>query len=212
MKTIQNLGDRELDALREAINIGAAHAATALSQLTKQIVTVKVPRIYTAGSRAIAESLGLEQERIAAASVQVLGDITGKMTLTLLETSAGLLCDLMPGRDRGPGSTSGELDESTFKEVANILTAAYLNALAEFLGMMLLPSVPTFSLDTAEVVLSNGDLDPDGGVRFILCAEAAFNFEESRQELFGNLLLFPAPGSVAEMLDALRKRVGGKLM
>ena len=211
MKTTLHLEEWELDALREAINIGAAHAATALSQLTEQIITVKVPRIYTASSKAIAETLGFEDERIATASVQILGDINGKLALALLETNAGLLCDLMPGRDQGPGTPSGELDESTFKELANIITAAYLNALSEFLGMMLLPSVPTFSLDTANVILSNGDLDPDGGVRFILCAETAFNFEESEQELFGNLLLLPSRGSVTGMLDVLRQRAGGKL-
>ena len=43
----------------------------------------------------------------------------------------------------------GELEQSVLKEVANILVGAYLSALSEFLGMVLIMSVPALAIDQA---------------------------------------------------------------
>jgi len=42
---IKNLTPMQLDAIREVGNIGAGHAATVLSQLLKQRVSMTVPQV-----------------------------------------------------------------------------------------------------------------------------------------------------------------------
>ena len=48
MQAIHSLKTIQLDALRETANIGAGHAATALSQMTGSTIMIKVPSISVA--------------------------------------------------------------------------------------------------------------------------------------------------------------------
>ena len=41
------LSSEQLDALREVANIGSGHAATSLSQLVRERVMVRVPKVIT---------------------------------------------------------------------------------------------------------------------------------------------------------------------
>ena len=45
MEDIRTLKPNQLDALREVANIGAGHAATALSQMVGSTIMISVPRI-----------------------------------------------------------------------------------------------------------------------------------------------------------------------
>ena len=39
------------------------------------------------------------------------------------------------------------MEQSAIKEAGNILSSAYMNALSDFMGMMLLPSPPSLAID-----------------------------------------------------------------
>src|SRR2546429_5158361 len=45
MEDVRDLKELQIDALREVANIGAGHAATALSQLTNRRIMISVPQI-----------------------------------------------------------------------------------------------------------------------------------------------------------------------
>ncbi len=45
MAQLETLEPAQLDALREVANIGAGHAATALSEMTRRPVMLTVPRV-----------------------------------------------------------------------------------------------------------------------------------------------------------------------
>ena len=47
------------------------------------------------------------------------------------------------------------MEQSGLKEVGNILSSAYLNALSDFMGMMLVPSVPSLVIDLCGAVLTS---------------------------------------------------------
>ena len=208
MKAIQDLDDLELDALREVVNIGASHAATALSQLTDQPIAVSMPVVNTAATKAIADLLGMPPQSVVAASMQVLGDFPGRIWLVLPESDGRILCDLLLGRDPASNTEFDELAESTFKEAANILVGAYLNALSEMMGVVLLPSVPSLARGASDKMLTDAQLHLGNEDEFVLCGEAAFDFEKSAHKLLGYLLLFPDVSAVNGMLDALLKHLG----
>ena len=63
------------------------------------------------------------------------------------------------GRRIGFPDDFGELEQSALKEVGNILVGAYVNALSEFMGMMLIMSVPALAIDTAAAVLTTSYLN-----------------------------------------------------
>ena len=45
MEDVRDLKESQLDAMREVANIGAGHAATALSQMTNRKIMITVPRV-----------------------------------------------------------------------------------------------------------------------------------------------------------------------
>ncbi len=51
MDDVRTLKALQLDALREVANIGAGHAATALSQMTNRTIMIACPRSTCARSR-----------------------------------------------------------------------------------------------------------------------------------------------------------------
>jgi chemotaxis protein CheC len=128
----RGLGALQLDGLREVANIGAGHAATALSSLTNRRIGVDVPEIRVVRLEDVASLMGEPDEVVAAVLMQVLGDATGRTIQVFSGDSASRLTGILLGRDPVPFPTGfGELEQSALKEVGNILVGAYLNALGD---------------------------------------------------------------------------------
>src|SRR5437762_1902958 len=66
MEDVRDLKELQIDALREVANIGAGHAATALSQLTNRRIMISVPQINIARLEEVPNLLGHPQEVVAA--------------------------------------------------------------------------------------------------------------------------------------------------
>ena len=204
MAAIQSLKNIQLDALRETANIGAGHAATALSQMTGSTIMIDVPAINVLRLEAIPAQFGPQEEPVAAVMMHMLGDLSGRTLLVFPRPTVMRLAELMLRRPLGSSVALGELEQSAIKEAGNILSGAYLNALADFLGMMLLPSPPSLVVDMAAAVLTSAFAqfasDPD----HILCVETEFTLLDRAQTMRGFFLLLPDPASLQVMLRALR--------
>lgn len=204
MEDVRNLKALQLDALREVANIGAGHAATALSQMTDRRIMISVPEINISRLEDVPETLGDQEAVVAAVLMHMLGDLTGRTLLMLPESNARLLCDLLLRRPAGQTTTFGEIEQSSLKEAGNILGGAYMNALSDFMGMMLLPSVPSLVVDLSAAVLTTTYLNFGQDRDFVFCVETDFHFEEAGRTLKGNFLLLPDLASLKAILDAIR--------
>ena len=58
MEDVRDLKELQLDALKEVANIGAGHAATALSQLTSRTIMINVPEVNVRPLEEVPELLG----------------------------------------------------------------------------------------------------------------------------------------------------------
>ena len=204
MDDIRDLKELQLDALREVENIGAGHAATALSQMTNRRIMISVPRVSVIRLEEVAELLGDPRKVVAAILLHMLGDLTGRTLLVFPEASARRLCDLLLGRPEGTTTGFGELEQSSLKEAGNILCGAYLNALSSFMGMMLLPSVPSLVIDSAAAVLTSTYLNFGADRDYVFCVETAFDFATEQQTERGHFLLVPDFASLRAILQAVR--------
>jgi len=197
------LSTARLDALREVANIGAGHAATALSTLTGTRIMISVPmvNIVPPGDFVPEIAPGVE---IVAVQMGMLGDITGQ-TVFLLAVPAGLrLAERMLRRRRDTSPNLGKLEQSALNEAGNILAGAYLTALSEFLGMRLLLSPPRLTTGETGVALSTlGDHSPRVESP-ILCVETEFFLDEPAENLHGFFLLVPDPKSFDAIFRAVR--------
>src|SRR5579863_6318779 len=140
MDDIRSLKANQLDALREVANIGAGHAATALSQMTGGTIMISVPTINIARLEDVPPQITAPEEPVAAVLMNMLGDLTGRTLLVFPRPTALRLAGLMLNRRAETEIDLGEIEQSAIKEAGNILSGAYMNALSDFMGLMLLPS------------------------------------------------------------------------
>lgn len=197
------LEEIQIDALREIANIGAGHAATALSQMTGARIDVSVPNLQVTSRDRIPEILGPEDRMVAAVMVHILGDLTGRTVLVLPIASAARLAEILLHRDPGSMDTFDELGESALMEVGNILSAAYMNALSDFLGMMVLPSVPHLNIDEIRSVVPRISNDAPSEAEYAFSIETRFTLRGS-DPISGQFIFLPDLASLHTLLDALR--------
>ncbi len=201
---IRSLTARQLDALREVANIGAGHAATALSQMTGGTIMISVPRLNIAKLEDIPPQISPVEEPVAAVLMHMLGDLTGRTLLVFPQRVAIRLAELMLRRPPGSSKELGPLEQSAIKEAGNILSGAYMNALSDFMGMMLLPSPPSLAIDMTSAVLTTAYLQFGTDADFVFCVESEFQIRDSQEHLRGFFLLLPDVASLHAILRAVK--------
>ena len=204
MDDIRSLKPNQLDALREVANIGAGHAATALSQMTGCTIMISVPTINIAKLEDVPPQVSGPEEPVAAVLMHMLGDLTGRTLLVFPKPTAIRLSELMLRRPHGSSKDLGELEQSAIKEAGNILSGAYMNALSDFMGLMLLPSPPSLAVDMSDAVLTTAYLQFGSDRDYVFCVESEFYLQDIGERLRGFFLLLPDYASLQAILKAVR--------
>jgi chemotaxis protein CheC len=204
MDDLRSLKALQLDALREVANIGAGHAATALSQMINSTIMISVPTINVSRLEDVPPQISEPEEPVAAVLMQMMGDLTGRTLLVFPKSTAVRLAELMLRRPVGSSTELGEMEQSAIKEAGNILSSAYMNALSDFMGMMLLPSPPALAIDMSTAVLTTAYLQFGSDRDYVFCVESEFFMTDVKEKLRGFFLLLPDPASLQAILRAVR--------
>jgi chemotaxis protein CheC len=204
MDDVRTLKALQLDALREVANIGAGHAATALSQMTQRTIMIAVPEVNVRPLEDVAELFGRADHVICAVLMHMMGDLTGRAMILFPDESARNLCDILLRRAPGTTTAFETMEQSGLKEVGNILVSAYLTALSDFMGMMLVPSVPSLVIDQAGAILTTTYLNFGHDRDYVFCVETAFEVAGAAEQLRGHFLLLPDLPSLRAIFDAIR--------
>lgn len=204
MEDVRALKALQLDALREVANIGAGHAATALSQMTNRTIMISVPEVNVRPLEEVADLVGPGDTVVAAVLMQMMGDLTGRTLVLFPDESARRLCDILFRRPDGTTTEFDAMAESGLKEVGNILVSAYMNALSDFMGLMLVPSVPSLVIDQAAAILTTTYLNFGHERDYVFCVETSFKVGGDQGRLEGHFLLLPDMPSLRAIFDAIR--------
>jgi chemotaxis protein CheC len=204
MEDIRSLKAIQLDALREVANIGAGHAATALSQMIGGRIMISVPTINISRLEEVPPQVAEPDEPVAAVLMHMLGDLTGRTMLVFPRAAALRIAELMMHKPPGSSQEFTEMEQSAIKEAGNILSSAYMNALSEFMHLMLLPSPPSLAIDMSTAVLTTAYLQFSTEKDFVFCVESEFMMTDYKEKLRGFFLLLPDPASLQAILRAVR--------
>jgi chemotaxis protein CheC len=183
--------------------MGAGHAATALSQMTGGPIMINVPTVHVTPLDAVGPALAPGEDPVAAVLMDMMGDLTGRTLLVIPKPTVMRVAERMLRRPHGSSVALGALERSAVMEAGNILSGAYLNALSDFMGLVLLPSPPTLAVDRAAAVLTPEFLRLDADLP-VLVAETEFVMADVAERLRGFFLLLPDPASLQAILRATR--------
>ncbi len=199
----ERLDERGLDALREICNIGAGHAATALSQMTGRRISIEVPKVNLVDFAAVPALVGGAERLVAGLYLRILGQTRGTIIMLFPTTSALSLLELLGVRPKGSEENAfeDELAISSLKEVGNILASAYLTAINRLTGLVLLPSVPSFAYDMAGSIVDYVLIEVGRISDRALVMETVFLEVDDR--IIGHVFLIPDPHSLSVILKAV---------
>ena len=198
MHSIEELGEVELDALREMGNIGVGKAATSLSQMLGRTIEMSVPVASIVRIQELHRVI--DPEKMVAGVVTALEDIengqAGFLYINFPENSSDKLAELLLG-----DSSDEDMVDSTLMEVGNILSSAFCDAIAEMLGIVLIPTPPNFARDYAVAVIDAivSQLAEKGD--YVVVFET--NLEESENEIEILVMLIPNEKFVGYILQLL---------
>jgi chemotaxis protein CheC len=200
----RELNESQLDALKEIGNIGMGHAATALSQMIGQTVSLRVPHVTISDISRVPDYLGGAERLMVGITLQILGNARGSIMLLFPQESAHHLLGSLLG-SRSKALVMDEMAVSALKEVGNILASAYLSALGNLLNMTLIPSVPLLAYDMAGAVVDYVLIELSQAGDQALMIEAIFSGSSNQSfTIKGHFFLLPDPAT----LDIFLRTIG----
>jgi len=194
------LSNVQADAIQELGNIGAAHAATTLSQMLGSTVQMSVPAIKAVDISELGTYMGEEQAAMVAFELQgeiqhggfVIFYITKESAIRLTNTMLGLTDMNRP---------MNEMDESAIIEVGNIMVSAFLDATAELLGFVMLPSPPALTIDMAHAAMSTLIAGMGEELNEVLLFSTELTCDEHKID--SDIIMMPESSTLAKIVELL---------
>lgn len=190
-----------MDVLKEVGNIGAGHAATALSRLLDKPVDMLVPKVRMVRFEDISESVGGPESVVVAIFLRVEGETPGNMFFILSQKSAKMLLQNLVGIEVEDEDRYSDMELSALNEIGNILAGSYLTSLADFTRLHMVPTVPGLAIDMAGAILSYGLLQYGQMGDHALLIDTTFL--DGHDAVEGHFFLIPDPESFDKIFAAL---------
>ena len=192
-----------MDILKEVGNTAAAHGSTALSEMLGRKIELNVPSVTMASPEEIIKKANIQGITMAF-QTKILEGLAGESLYILLEEkSAYKLVDICYKLDEGlkKGSLYTEMSMSLMREIANVVTAAYMGALGYFLKKLLIPSLPLLINapfdEIVKMVVHSHEKNQ------VLLIESTF--KEPKEKLQGTFWLILTHGAVNEIQKACKE-------
>ncbi|GEN82005.1 CheY-P phosphatase CheC [Sporosarcina luteola] len=199
--------DMHLDVLKEIGNIGAAHAATSLSQLLGRKIDMLVPKVNLVSFDEMFDLAGGAEKIVAGIYLRIQGDLSGSMFFVLPIDSANQFIRRLIGDENFDFHSVpiSEIGISAMQELGNILSGSYLSALSDFTGLKIHPTVPALSVDMVGAIVSFGLIEVSHYSDEVIVIDTRINEEgeDGSSSVDGHFFLLPDPESYLTIFRSL---------
>jgi chemotaxis protein CheC len=198
------LSTTQADAIQELGNIGAAHAATTLSQMLGSTIEMSVPAIKVIDLSQLGKYMG--EESAAMVVFELQGDIPhgGYILFYITRESAVRMTNTMLGMTEINRPLS-EMDQSALLEVGNIMVSAFLDAAAELLGFVMLPSPPALTIDMAHAAMQSLIAQMQEETDEVLLFSTELSCEEYKID--SDIIMMPERSTLVKIIALLENMV-----
>lgn len=207
MTTEFTISDMHLDVLKEIGNIGAAHAATSLSELLQRTIDMHVPKVALVSFDDMFELAGGSERVVVGIFLRLEGDLSGSMFFVLPIESANRFIRRLIGDetfDFSDPSTILEIGVSAMQELGNILSGSYLSALSDFTGLKIYPTVPSLSVDMVGAIVSFGLIEVSHYSDEVIVIDTKIvEVDGEDTSVDGHFFLLPDPPSYVTIFKSL---------
>ncbi len=157
-----DLSELQLDALVEIFNIGVGQAASSMSQIVGEAITLSVPTIelLPGDNKAAAISAVVRNPRICAVSQDFTGGINSKAFLIFPEGKTREIVRRMVGESVSADELS-EMEQEALSEIGNIILNSCFSSMSDLLHAEFQSSLPTYHLGLVGDVLHMQDNHDD---------------------------------------------------
>lgn len=200
-----DINSLHLDILKEIGNIGAAHAATALSNLLNKKIEMRVPKAEMVTFNEMMEMMGGAEQVVVGIYLRIEGDLEGSMFFILpVEQANRFIQHLIHDGRFDFRTNASDLGMSAMQEMGNILSGSYLSAMSDFLHLNIYPTVPGLSIDMFGAIISIGLIEISQVSDYVIMIDTSI-LEEGLEntEMKGHFLLLPSPESFDVIFKAL---------
>jgi len=194
--------EKQKDIFEDIHNAGAINASISLSSLTNRDVRVSFPETRIVPLGDVAAELGGEENPVGGIYIGIKGDVTGGILIVMPVDNLLQLCDLLFHRESGATKKIGETEYSGILEMGNILSASFINAMADTTRLSVLSSVPDMRVDMCLSVIDSILAHFNQPGNHILITEAEIFFSDTDQAVC-NMLLFLEEESFKKMMGEL---------
>jgi len=201
MQSLDDLNTFHLEVFQEVGNIGAGNAATALAQLINKKIEMDVPRAGVLPFNDLMGLVGNEEDSVICVQQKVTGEAPSTIMFLLEEKSAYFLVDIIFSKEMGTTVEIGEMEDSLFREVGNILSGSFLNAFSQITNLSFHLSVPALARDMLGAVISSALLESGYYADKILVVETRFH--NSLCEIRGHFFILPEMASLEKIFSGL---------
>jgi chemotaxis protein CheC len=202
-----SINDMHLDVLKEIGNIGAAHAATSMSQILNRKIDMHVPNVELVSFDEMFELAGGAEKIVAGIFLRIEGDLSGSMFFVLPIESANHFIQRLIGDSTFDfnSPTLSDMGISAMQELGNILSGSYLSALSDFTGLKIYPTVPSLSVDMVGAIVSFGliEVSHDSDEVIVIDTQIWEENENGRSSMDGHFFLLPDPSSYITIFRSL---------
>ena len=207
MSSEHPITDLHLDVLKEVGNIGAAHAATSMSQLLDRKIEMYVPNVELVSFDGMFDLAGGAETVVAGIFLRFEGDLSGSMFFVLPLDSANHFIKRLIGDETFDftSRTIPEIGISAMQELGNILSGSYLSALSDFTGLKIYPTVPSLSVDMVGAIVSFGLIEVSHHSDEVIVIDTQITEEdvEGMSNINGHFFLLPDPSSYLTIFRSL---------
>ena len=141
----------DLEIFRELGNIGAGHAATSLSEIFQEQISIEVPKIHAVPHEDVPNVYNKTGVQSTGIHMQLRGEADCDVLLIFENDEAkkiAALMTMMPVEE-----LDEEMESSAIEELGNIVIGSFLAALSDFTSVNLVPHPPQRTTDTFEAIL-----------------------------------------------------------
>jgi chemotaxis protein CheC len=187
--TTENLTD--LEKLLQIGTIGAERAAAALCKLLHEAIVVEVPRLHTVPPHVVPRIYNLHDRPITGIYMELKGELGCDIMLAFNIEEAQDIAALMTGSGATVESDR-ELKRSATEELGSIMICSFLSAIANFVGLEMIPTPPQMKTDSFDAILDSLLAKQALASDFALIFDT--RFKRSKSAIQGFLIVFPSRG------------------